>query len=133
MGSKDGSCIVWDLINGVRQVALLENTVFMSVLFHPDKSQLLTCGSNRKITYWSAIDGEKIRELEGSESAMTSLAMNSSGTAFASGAEDRLLKVWHYDDGVSTSIGCGHSGNISRVVFSPDERRVVSIGLEGGI
>ena len=50
-----------------------------------------------------------------------------------SGGGDRLVRVWEYDDGIIVRLGRGHSGNISAVRFSPDEKRIVSVGEEGGI
>ena len=50
----DGSCIVWNLTRGVRANVMFASTVFRSVVFHPDESQILTCGSDRKV--WLALD-----------------------------------------------------------------------------
>jgi len=91
--SSDGSCIVWDLERYVRIVAFFEPNVFTSVLYHPDESQMLTCGSNHKITYWDATDGQAIRVIDGGEDAMTSLDVEPSGEFFVSGCNDKMLKV----------------------------------------
>jgi WD40 repeat protein len=53
----DGSCIIWDLSRFVRLKALFENTFFKAALYHPDESQILTTGTDRKIAYWDAFDG----------------------------------------------------------------------------
>jgi WD40 repeat protein len=107
--SSDGSCIVWDLGRYVRIVAFFDPNVFTSVLYHPDESQMLTCGSNHKITYWDAVDGQAIRVIDGSETAaMTSLDVEPSGEFFVSGSQDRSLKVWHYDEGLPMAVGHGH-------------------------
>jgi WD40 repeat protein len=66
--SHDGSCIVWDLENFTRIICLFESTMFKQVVYHPDESQLLTAGSDRKITYWDCYDGQAIRMLDGSDS-----------------------------------------------------------------
>lgn len=44
-----------------------------------------------------------------------------------------ISQVWHYDDGLTTNVGSGHSGKISAVRISPDRRIIVSVGTEGGI
>lgn len=106
--SSDGSCIVWDLERYVRLVAFFEPNVFTSVLYHPDESQMLTCGSNHKITYWDAVDGQAIRVIDGGDDAMTSLDVEPSGEFFVSGSKDRMLKVWHYDEGLPMAVGHGH-------------------------
>lgn len=51
-GSGDGSCIIWDLNTYSRIICLFESTLFKQVVFHPEEYQLLTTGSDRKITYW---------------------------------------------------------------------------------
>jgi WD40 repeat protein len=131
--SSDGSCIVWDLERYVRLLAFFEPNVFESVLYHPDESQMLTCGSNHKITYWDATDGQAIRVIEGGDGALTSLDVEPSGEFFVSGCEDKILKIWHYDEGLPVAIGKGHSGVIKAVKISPDQKTVVSVGSTGEI
>lgn len=131
--SSDGCCIVWDLERYVRLIALFEPNVFMSVLYHPDESQMLTCGSNKKITYWDATDGQAIRVIDGGDGVVTSLDVEPSGEFFVSGCADRELKVWHYDEGLPMAIGRGHSGAIKAVKISPDQRSIVSVGSTGEI
>mmetsp|Transcript_2170 Transcript_2170/g.3203 ORF Transcript_2170/g.3203 Transcript_2170/m.3203 type:complete len:657 (-) Transcript_2170:238-2208(-) len=132
-GSADGSCIVWDLERYVRITAMFEPTVFQSVLYHPDESQYLTCGSNHKITYWDAYDGSAIRVIDGGEEEMTALDIEPSGMYFISGGADKLVKVWHYDDGITYATGKGHSGKVKAVKVSPDNKTIVSVGSEGAI
>lgn len=55
--STDGCCIVWDLKTCKRRTSLFSNTFFKSVVYHPDESQLVTTGTDRKIAYWDAYDG----------------------------------------------------------------------------
>ena len=32
--------------------------MFKNIVYHPDETQLLTTGSDRKITYWDTFDGQ---------------------------------------------------------------------------
>jgi WD40 repeat protein len=114
--SYDGSSIIWDLKNYTRIMCLFESTMFKQVVYHPDESQLLTTGSDRKITYWDCFDGQAIRMLDGSDSGeVNALAITKEGEHFVSGGEDKKIKVWDYDEGISYYQGLGHSGNITRV------------------
>lgn len=47
--SSDGSCIIWDLHTFKRRSSLFANTFFKSVVYHPDESQLVTAGTDRKV------------------------------------------------------------------------------------
>jgi len=132
--SADGSCIIWDLNQKVRKLCLFESTMFKSVVYHPDESQLLTTGSDRKVAYWDTFDGQAIRVLEGSEEGeLTTLAISKSGSHYVSGGEERLLKLWDYDKGVAEYIGVGHSGPITCTAIAPDQSFIVSTGQEGAI
>eukprot|EP00698_Gefionella_okellyi_P023867 TRINITY_DN8273_c0_g1_i1.p1 TRINITY_DN8273_c0_g1~~TRINITY_DN8273_c0_g1_i1.p1 ORF type:complete len:617 (+),score=142.57 TRINITY_DN8273_c0_g1_i1:20-1870(+) len=132
--SADGSCIIWDLSRFVRLKALFESTFFKAALYHPDEAQILTTGTDRKLAYWDAYDGNAIREVEGSRtSEINTLAISADGDTFVSGGGDKVVKVWNYDEGICYFTGLGHSGAILRVAISPDSQRIVSVGEEGAI
>jgi WD40 repeat protein len=132
--SSDGSCIVWDLKTHTRLTCLFESTMFKQVLYHPDESQIITTGSDRKITYWDTFDGQAIRMLDGSEEGeVNALAINKEGSHFVSGGEDQVVKLWSYDEGVVLYEGIGHSSTILKVTYSPDQRNLISVGSEGAI
>ena len=131
--SADGSCIIWDLHNGVRIHALYDQTVFNSVCYHPDESQYITGGNNNKIGFFDASDGTPIRFLTGGTDNITCLDIDSQGNHFVSGSADKTVKFWSYDDGKCLSSGTGHSGTISKVILSPDQNTLVSVDMVGGI
>lgn len=132
--SEDGSCIVWNMKTYTRLNAFFANTMFKSILYHPDESQLLTCGSDRKITYWDASDANAIRVIEGGpEGQLNALDIEPDGIIFVSAGEDRLVKVWNYNEGTLSAQGRGHSGGINGVKISPNQKRIVSVGKEGAV
>lgn len=132
--SSDGSCIIWDLEYKSRLMCVFESTVFKSVVYHPDESQFVTTGTDRKIAYWDSYNGEAIRSLDGSdEGEVNTLSMSKSGSHFVSGGEERLLKLWNYDEGVCSHIGVGHSRGIKCAAIAPDQSFIVSVGAEGAI
>merc|ERR1712086_1106371 len=132
--SSDGSCIMWDLKTRTRSLCLFESTLFKSIVYHPDESQLLTTGSDRKVGYWDTFDGQAIRVLEASEEGeLCTLSISKSGSHYVSGGEERLLKLWDYDEGVCKYIGVGHSGTITSAKIAPDQSFIVSSGSEGAL
>lgn len=97
-------------------MALFESTMFKAVVYHPDESQLLTAGSDRKITYWDCYDGQAIRMLDGSDSGeLNALAIFGAGEHFISSGNDKVVKLWDYDEGICYHRGIGHSGEVTKV------------------
>jgi len=135
--SADGSCITWALAglqSFTRQSAHIAANFFKAAVYHPDESQLLTCGTDRKLTYWDVTDMNAIRIIDGSMSAeINSLHICNDGRFFVSGGADKKLKLWHYDEGSQYYEGMGHSGAIIQAKISPDEQRIITVGGEGGI
>ena len=117
--SYDGSVIIWDIVTHSRIMCMFQSTMFKGVVYHPDESQLLTTGSDRKITYWDCFDAEAIRMLDGSsEGEINALAITNAGEHFVSGGEDKVVKIWTYDAGEQSHKGIGHSGQISRIAIA---------------
>lgn len=98
--SGDGSCIIWDLKNHSRVLCLFESTAFKQALLNTEEYQILTAGSDRKITYWEKYDGQIIRSVEGSEQELNTIAITNQGKHFVTGGQDGLLRIWNYDEGV---------------------------------
>eukprot|EP00899_Mesostigma_viride_P011827 jgi/Mesvir1/20645/Mv14866-RA.1 len=132
--SSDGSCIIWDLKRFARNNSLFASTFFKAVQYHPDDSQLLTTGTDRKITYWDVYDGQAIRIMDGSMShELNALDISSDGEGFVSGGGDKDVRLWSYDEGHCDYVGRGHSGAITKVKISPDQAKIVSVGAEGAV
>ena len=118
--SYDGSCIIWDIVQSNRIMCLFESTMFKQVVYHPDESQLLTAGSDRKICYWDCYDGQAIRLLDGSETGeLNALAIYQQGEHFISSGNDKVIKLWDYDEGINYYQGVGHSGEVTKVSILP--------------
>lgn len=131
--SADGSCIVWNLKRSVRQNALFASTVFRAVQYHPDESQLLTCGSDRKLGYWDTVDCSPIRQLDGSTAEIRCIDVDRKGLSFVAGGHDKMVRVWLYDEGIPVAVGAGHSNAVSAAAISPDGTTIVSAGDDGAI
>lgn len=106
----------------------------MCVRYYPTGVQILTGGSDRKLRYWEVLDGCLVRELEGSASGtINSLDISDDGSLFVTGGNDEVIKLWKYQEGITTHIGLGHSGVITTVRFSPDGNYIVSASASGSV
>merc|ERR1719229_1360359 len=75
-----------------------------------------------------------IRIVDGSEDAeVNTLCMNADGRYFVAGGSDKKVTLWNYDEGSKYYSGEGHSGSVTAVRVSPDEKTIISCGTEGGI
>ncbi|XP_035824113.1 cilia- and flagella-associated protein 52 isoform X2 [Aplysia californica] len=132
--SGDGTTIIWDLTKGSRKTVVFANTLFKSVCYGEDEHQIITCGTDHKIGYWETYDGSMIRELEGAKAgAINFMDITSDQKAFATGGEEKLIKLWRYREGEVTHVGKGHSANISRIRIAPDNRSLISVSEDGAI
>lgn len=72
--------------------------------------------------------------LDGSETGeINSLAITEAGEHYVSGGQDKRVKLWDYDEGICYYQGIGHSGDITKICISPDQKTIVSVGTEGAI
>ncbi|KAF0982496.1 hypothetical protein FDP41_011426 [Naegleria fowleri] len=132
--SDDGTCIVWNLDKFVRANIIYAQTYFRQICYLNDESQMLTCGSDKQVTYWDAYDCTAIRELrEAEEDEINTLDIDPDGQYFVSAGKHKSVNVWHYDHGEIIQQGFGHADNVTKVKFSPCGRFICSVGEEGGI
>ncbi|XP_064622378.1 cilia- and flagella-associated protein 52-like [Lineus longissimus] len=132
--SSDGTCIIWDLVTHVRKQIMFANTLFKGVCYNHQENQVITCGTDRKIGYWDTYNGEIRRELDGSKAgSVNGVDISPCGKYFVSGHEDKMLKVWLYDEGEVTHVGIGHSGPITRVRVCPVGRSIISTSTDGAV
>ena len=124
---------IWDIKNHSRVLCLFESTAFKEAHLNAEEYQVLTTGSDRKITYWEKYDGQIIRSVEGSDKELNTLALTREGKHFITGVQDGQLRIWNYDEGVCYYEGEGHSGSIIKTKISPDQRTIISVGSEGAI
>lgn len=76
----------------------------MCAKYYPTSVQIITGGSDRKISYWEVLDGTLVRELDASRSgAINAVDISPDGDTFISGGNDQIVKLWKYQEGESKS------------------------------
>jgi len=43
------------------------------------------------------------------------------------------VRLWGYDEGFCYYEGIGHAGSITKIIISPDQKWIVTVGSEGAI
>ncbi|XP_059614084.1 cilia- and flagella-associated protein 52 [Phlebotomus argentipes] len=132
--SRDGSCVIWDIINFSRKHVLLANTQFSCARYLPSGIQILATGSDRRITYWEVFDASLVRDVEGSlRGSINSLSFAGDGDFFASAGSDQLVRFWDYNLGTPVGLGRGHAAEILVVKCSPCGGFIVSGSADGAV
>ncbi|CAL8081753.1 unnamed protein product [Calicophoron daubneyi] len=132
--SADSTCIVWCLETFRRKQIIFSNTLFRCICYHPSECQVITSGTDRKIGYWEVYDGSLIRQLEGSRSgSVNGMDITKDGERFVTSGDDKIVKVWKYNEGEVTHVGLGHTAPITRLRISPDQKRVITVSEDGAI
>ncbi|KAL4240132.1 Cilia- and flagella-associated protein 52 [Mactra antiquata] len=132
--STDGTSIIWNLEKRSRSQIVFANTLFKCVSYSKDESQILTSGTDRKLGYWEAFDGSLTRDLEGSKTgSVNAMDISPDGEYFVTGGDDKLLKVWNYNEGEVIAVGAGHSGTITRIKICPRQKSIASVSEDGAI
>uniref|UniRef100_A0A1I8PVT9 Cilia- and flagella-associated protein 52 n=1 Tax=Stomoxys calcitrans TaxID=35570 RepID=A0A1I8PVT9_STOCA len=132
--SSDGSCVIWDVKRLTRKNVITANTQFMTAKYFPTGVQILTCGTDGRISYWAVYNGSLIREIQGSlKSSVNHIDINGSGDYFVSVGSDQLVKLWEYNRGVVVAQGYEHAAAVKSVAFSPCGRFFVTGCSDGCI
>ncbi|TMW68430.1 hypothetical protein Poli38472_005898 [Pythium oligandrum] len=131
--SRDRSILCWDLRNERRITSHIQrmggiNTVALSA----NQKLVLSAGQEKRISYWDLrIDAPVIMIQKAHEEEATCIAVAHSLNLFATGGNDRVVKIWNFNTGELIQDGIGHSGNVRGLAFSPDDRQLVSVGDDG--
>lgn len=97
------------------------------------QNQLLVVTTGNKLLKLGLKDGRLISVTENiHRTKVSSICVSDDGRHFAT-AGDNVVKVWDYDlsKDVNFQVFIGHSGNICRVLFSPDGSKLISCGDDG--
>ena len=64
--------------------------------------------------------------LDGSDSGeLNALAIYAEGEHFISSGNDKVIKVWDYDEGINYFQGIGHSGEVTKVRIQSHSKKVM--------
>ncbi|KAH9896421.1 WD40-repeat-containing domain protein [Cubamyces lactineus] len=77
--------------------------------------------------------GRRMRTIDHYSSDFPSAAWSSTGRLFACAARDHAVHVWQAENGEHVRTLTGHSGRVTRILFTCDEQHVLSASDDGTI
>lgn len=133
--SDDGSCVVWDLHRRARRVSFFGSTYFKAIDIHPDEQQIVSTGTDRKITWWDPSDASVLRVMDDPADAELSAlkVAHPEGGQIAVAGSDRVLKLFDYESGELTHVSSRHAAPVVAVAFAPGGRILVSASADGAV
>ncbi len=131
----ENAVLLWDVSGGTSQRYDDHEDAVRSVAFAPDGRSIVSgsCGVleegycvRGELLLWDADNGTLLRQLEGHDDAVQSVAFSPDGRSIVSGAADGTLLLWDATNGMLLREFAGHPDAVQGVAFSPDGSSVLS-------
>ena len=132
--SWDSTVRLWDFNTGKQISCFREHKDFVQVVaFHPNGRIAASAGADRVIRLWDVDRGTVLHRLQGHSFTVFDLAFSLDGAWLVSGSGDNTVRLWDTASGkqirkFGSLFGLRHKDGVQSVAFSPDSRRVISIG-----
>jgi WD40 repeat protein len=134
-GSKDKSILCWDL---KKQRRTSEKTLRIgginSFILCPDSNSIISVGTDKQLTFWDIRCSESMKTIEYSNDKTyepTTIALSNNGKYFAVGGTDDKFNLYLTQTADKIATTRDHSFNINKIVFSPDDKQIISVGDDG--
>ncbi|MCA9069821.1 MAG: WD40 repeat domain-containing protein, partial [Planctomycetaceae bacterium] len=132
-GSYDQKILIWNLKTGTRVRELTgHNGPVFDLAFHPKGEILASASGDRTVKLWNVKTGDRLETFTEPEKDQYTVAFRGDGKVLVAGGVDNRIRVWN----ISRTGKAGtnplqytrfaHEAPILRLMFSPDNRRLIS-------
>jgi WD40 repeat protein len=96
------------------------------------ENELVTCDTNGRLLHWDIDVREPVLAIKdaGHLPNLRTCAISPTGNYLAFAGDDSMLKILHVPSSQIVSLGRGHSGVITCLAWTPDEKQIVTGGLD---
>ncbi len=129
--SFDCSVLSYDLKSARRVIAHLVSSGSLCDMTQrrDSENELITCDNQGRLLHWDIdVRDPVIAVQDPTKTALKCIAVSPSGRYVAFAGDDCLLKILEVATDAVLSIGQAHSASVTSVMWTPDERQVISGG-----
>ena len=110
-----------------------QNSQVDAAAFSPDRTRIVTAGSDRRARIWEIGTGQRLRTLIGHHGSITAAAFSPDGNLIATAGNEDIAKLWDAKTGRLLRDLTGHRARILGLAFSPDSTRVATAGYDSTV
>ena len=127
--SLAGDLAVWDMTNGelVHRLEGHRSEIYGLAVF-PDGIRCATVARDGMARIWDLQEGKSLVEFMADERPVSAVAVSADSSLLATGNWFGEIRLWSLQDNQPTELQRlqGHRGLVSRLIFTPDSKRLVS-------
>ena len=129
-GLNNGEIRTWNLATG-KTVAVLEGLTnyILSMSFSSDGAELSAGSYSESVMAWELATGTAIATRK--PELFERVAFSPDRTMFATGSQDRMVRLYDMSSGEIVSTFEGHAHTVTSVLFSPDGKTLASGSADG--
>ena len=121
----------WDcsanrVLRRIEQGIMVENATLT-----PDTKTVIAEDRNGLIQVISVDTGKVLAKCNGPRAGAVQLIVSPDNKTLAAATDSELVRQWNLATGDVIGTGIGHTGRVSKVALTSDDRRVVSVGMDG--
>lgn len=131
-GSSDHRLRIWD--SGKTEPRTYDASGYnvSSLSFLPDAASMLSHNGTSSARLWEVASGKTLRTFRGHRGKISCLARAKHSAVFATGSDDRTVRLYDIETGESRVMGM-HEGTVRSVGIDPYGQWAVSVGDDGSV
>jgi WD40 repeat protein len=130
-GSRDNTCILWDLNTGQPIKTLNGHSSSVNAIaITPDGKQAVSGSKDNTCILWDLNIGQPIKTLNGHFSSVRAVAITADGKRAISGSKDKTCILWDLNTGQPVKTLIGHTSYVNSVAITPNGKQAVSGSID---
>eukprot|EP00758_Cryptobia_borreli_P003035 Tbor_TRINITY_DN3474_c0_g1::TRINITY_DN3474_c0_g1_i1::g.3761::m.3761/K14855/RSA4, NLE1; ribosome assembly protein 4 len=130
--SDDNTMFLWNPSKTCTAISRMtgHQGAVLHIAFSPDGTMIASCGSDKSVKIWNALDGKFLHTFRGHVAAVYHVSWSLDSRMLVSGSRDTTLKLWSVANSSLVEDLSGHEDEIFCTDWSPDGQRVATVSKD---